>query len=348
MITRKEEILSGLSIWAQFLLLAGVIAFSGTQLSRYGDILAEKTGMGRTWLGLVVLATVTSLPEMATGLSAVLWVKVPDITVGDLLGSCVFNLLILAGVDLLHHPGPVLTAADRGHLLGVAFGVIMLGVTVMGLLPPPSPVSRITIGHIGLSAPVLWFCYLVAMRSIFRYQRRERAALLAEPEEKTVYDHISFSAALLKFGLNALVVVAAGIWLPRVADHLAGLMGWHLSLVGTIFVAAATSLPELAVTVGALRLPAVDLAVGNLFGSNLINLALLGLMDMLYLPGPLLQAVAPEHAATGVLAIIMTGIGGAELVYRPRKKLLQWMSAGAFLMAFLYAAYIFLQMMAKG
>jgi len=340
--------LSGWSIWGQFLLLAGAIAYSGAQLSRYGDILAEKTGMGRTWLGLVVLAAVTSLPELSTGISAVLWVHVPDITVGDLLGACVFNLLILAGVDLLHPPGPALTATDRGHLLGVSFGIIMLGVTVMGLLPPPSPVSRLALVHVGLSAPVLWFCYLVAMRSIFRYQRRERAAFLAEEEEKRIYDHISFSRASLKFGINALVVVAAGAWLPRVAEGLAGLMGWNLSLVGTIFVAAATTLPELAVTVGALRLGALDLAVGNLFGSNLINLAILGLMDVLYFPGPLLQAVAPEHAATGVLAIIMTGIAGAELVYRPHKKLLRWMSAGAFFMAFLYAAYIFLSIMAKG
>ncbi|MEW6657321.1 MAG: sodium:calcium antiporter [Thermodesulfobacteriota bacterium] len=348
MFARKDGNLSAWAIWGQFLLVAGVIAYSGTQLSRYGDILAEKTGMGRTWLGLVVLATVTSLPEMATGISAVLWVHAPDITVGDLLGSCVFNLLILAGVDLLHPPGPVLTAADRGHLLGVAFGIIMLGVTVMGLLPPPFPVSRITLGHIGLSSLVLWFCYLVAMRSIFRYQRRERAAFLAEQEEMPVYDNASFSGALWKFGLNALVVAAAGAWMPRVAADLAGLMGWHLSLVGTIFVAIATSLPELAVTMGALRLGAVDLAVGNLFGSNLINLAVLGLMDALYLPGPLLQAVAPEHAATGVMAIIMTGIAGAELVYRPQKKPLRWISAGAFFMAFLYAAYIFLQFLTKG
>jgi len=339
--------LSGWTIWGQFLLLGGAIAFSGAKLCRYGDILAEKTGMGRTWLGLVVLASVTSLPEMSTGISAVPWVDAPDITVGDLLGSCVFNLLILAMVDLLHPPGPALTAADRGHLLGVAFGAIMLGVTVMGLLPPPSPVSRIVLVHVGLSAPVLWFCYLVAMRSIFRYQRRERAAFLAEQEEKTVYDYISLPAASLKFGINALVVVAAGIWLARVADDLAGLMGWRLSLVGTIFVAVATSLPELAVTLGALRLGAVDLAVGNLFGSNLINLALLGLMDLLYFPGPLLQSVAPEHAATGVLAIIMTGIAGAELVYRPKKKSLRWISAGAFFMAFLYAAYIFLHMIAR-
>jgi cation:H+ antiporter len=331
--------------WLQFLLVAGAITVSGVQLCRYGDVLAEKTGMGRTWLGLVVLAAITSLPEAATGVSAVFWVHAPDITVGDLLGSCVFNLLILAMVDLLYPPGPALTAADRGHVLAAAFGVVMLGVAVMGIMAPPLPAGHI-LGFVSFSGVVLLVCYLVAMRSVFRYQRREREAYLAEHEEVLVYEAVSLKAALLKFGLNALVVVAAGLFMPRVAADLARLMGWHQSVVGTIFVAAATSLPELVVTLSALRLAAVDLAVGNLFGSNLVNLALLGVMALLYTPGPLLKAVSPRHAGTGVMAMVMTGIAAAELIYRPQKKALRWLSLGAFALAFLYVVQVYWQLLA--
>jgi len=301
--------------------------------------------MGRTWMGLVVLAAVTSLPEAATGASAVLWVDAPNITVGDLLGSCVFNLLILAVVDLLYPPGPVLTAADRGHMLAAAFGVVMLGVAVMGVMAP-SPIAGIAFGHIGLSTPVLLVCYLLAMRAVYRYQRRQRAAYLAE-QEQLLYEHISLSAAAWKFALNATVVVAAGILLPATAVRLAQVMGWHQSMMGTIFVAAATSLPELVVTISALKLGAVDLAVGNLFGSNLVNLALLGVMDLLYFPAPLLEVVAVQNAGTGVMAILMTGIATAEMVYRPKKKVLRWLSLGAFSLVFLYAAHILLQMLGR-
>jgi cation:H+ antiporter len=307
-------------------------------------VLAEKTGMGRTWLGLVVLAAVTSLPELATGTSAILWVHVPDITVGDLLGSCMFNLLILAVVDLFYPRGPVLTAAHRGHLLAACFGVVMLGVALMGLETPPT-LGGISLGYLGLNSPVLLLCYLVAMRSLFRYQRRERAAFLAEHDETLQYEDVSLSAALAKFTINALVVVAAGIFLPQVAEQIAGLMGWQQSVVGTVFVAAATSLPEMVVTLSALRLGAVDLAVGNLFGSNLVNLGILGLMGFLYVKAPLLQAVSSKHAGTGVMAIIMTGIAATEMMYRPQKKTLRLMSSGAFILVFLYAAYIFVQML---
>jgi len=337
--------LTGWSVWLQFLVIGGAISVAGAQLSRYGDVLAEKTGMGRTWLGLVVLAAVTSLPELATGTSAILWVQAPDITVGDLLGSCMFNLLILAVVDLLYPPGPVLTAADRGHLLAACFGVVILGVALMGLLTRPL-LAEFSFGHVDLSSPVLLICYLVAMRSLFRYQRRELAAFLAEHEVTLLYENISLSAALAKFGFNALVVVAAGIYLPQVADQIARLMGWQQSVVGTVFVAAATSLPELVVTLSALRLGAVDLAVGNLFGSNLINLGILGLMGFLYTKAPLLQVVSAKHVGTGVMAIIMTGIAATEMMYRPQRKMLRRMSLGAFFLAFLYAAYIFVQMLA--
>jgi cation:H+ antiporter len=340
--------LAGWSIWLQFLLVTGVITFSGTRLSRYGDILAEKTGMGRTWLGLVVLAAITSLPEFATGVSAVFWVDAPDITVGDLLGSCVFNLLILAVVDLLYPESPALTAADQGHLLAACFGMMMLGLAVMGLLAA-NPVAIFAFMRVSLIGPMLIICYLAAMRILFRYQRRERAAFLAvqEEEEKRLYDHITLRSAAWKFSANALGVMAAGAFLPQVAESLAHLMGWQQSMVGTIFVAASTSLPELVVTLGALRLGAVDLAVGNLFGSNLINLAFLGMMALLYVKAPILQVVSGSHAGTGLMAIIMTAIAGAELVYRPQKKVLRWLSIGTFFMVFLYAANIFIQMMAR-
>jgi cation:H+ antiporter len=332
-------------VWLEFFLVAGTITVAGSRLSNYGDVLAEKTGMGRTWLGLVVLAAITSLPELATGVSAITWVQAPELTVGDLLGSCMFNLLILAVVDLLYPPGPVLTAAHRGHLLAACFVVVMLGVAIMGLIATP-PMTGVVLGHVDLNCPVLILCYLVAMRSLFRYQRRDREAYLAEHEETLLYEDVGLGSAAVKFALSALVVVAAGIFLPRVATRIAEVMGWQQSVVGTIFVAAATSLPELVVTLSALRLGAVDLAVGNLFGSNLVNLGILGLMGLVYVKAPLLQVVSPKHVGTGVMAVIMTGIAAAEMMYRPHQKVLRWMSLGAFSLVFLYAAHIFVQMLA--
>jgi len=83
-------------LWAGFIICTAAIVYSGIKLSKYGDVIAEKTGLGRAWIGLVLMASVTSLPELVTGISSVTFAGVPDIAVGDVLGSCVFNMLIIA------------------------------------------------------------------------------------------------------------------------------------------------------------------------------------------------------------------------------------------------------------
>ena len=82
-------------LWLEFVICMAVIVYSGTKLSIYGDIIAEKTSLGRAWTGLVLMASVTSLPELVTGVSSVTYAGVPDIAVGDVLGSCVSNMLCL-------------------------------------------------------------------------------------------------------------------------------------------------------------------------------------------------------------------------------------------------------------
>jgi len=89
-------------IWASLFACLAVIGVAGVRLSRYGDIIAEKSGLSRGWVGLILLATVTSLPELVTGLSSVTIAQVPDIAVGDIMGSCVFNLLIIVVLDFLY------------------------------------------------------------------------------------------------------------------------------------------------------------------------------------------------------------------------------------------------------
>ena len=79
-------------LWLQFALVTAVIVFAGYHLSTYGDVIAEKTGMGRTWVGVILMASVTSLPELITGASSVAIFDLPNIAIGDVFikgGFCV-------------------------------------------------------------------------------------------------------------------------------------------------------------------------------------------------------------------------------------------------------------------
>jgi len=321
-------------VWFEFILCCVLIALAGTQLSRYGDAIADKTGLGRTWIGLVLLATVTSLPELVTGVTSVTVADVPDIAVGDILGSCVFNLLIIVVLDFLYQEKSVYTKASQGHILSAAFGVMMIAfVGFQIVLSSNGPVR--SLGWVSLATPLIFFLYIVAMRTVFRYEKRQIAEFA--DAEKDLYPDLTLRQAVARYIAAAMVVVLAGIWLPFVASQLAEEMGWAQSFVGTLFVSIVTSLPEVVVTIAALRLGAVDLAVGNLFGSNLFNVMILGIDDLLYVKGPLYAAIAPVHAVSALSAVMMTGVAIVALFYRPQQRLFRtvgWVSV------FLFTTYV--------
>jgi cation:H+ antiporter len=130
-----------------------------------------------------------------------------------------------------------------------------------------------------------------------------------------------------------------------VADRLARALGLSHSVVGTLMLAGATSLPELAVTLAALRLGALDLAIGNLLGSNLFNVVVLAIDDAAYLRGPLLADVSASHVGTAVAAMTMTGLVLIGLVLRPRGRVLHatsWIGVGLLAMYVVNATLVYL------
>ncbi len=304
--------------WLEFLLCVALIGAAGSRLSRYGDVIADKTGLGGTWIGLILLATVTSAPELFTGLSAVALADAPNIAVGDVLGSCVFNLAIITVLDFLHRGESVYTRASQGHVLSAGFGVILIGVAGFNLLVARNEAVPV-IGHVGIYTPIIVLLYGVAMRTLFRYERAQLAAVVEEQADR--YPHLTLRQALLRYAAAAAVVLAAGIWLPFIGVDLAHAMGWHQSFVGTLFVAFATSVPEMVVTISALRIGALDMAISNVLGSNVFNIFILAVDDLAYLRGPLLAHAAPVHAVSALSAMVMSGVAIVGLVYRPKTRL---------------------------
>jgi len=295
---------------------------AGTYLSRYGDVIADKPGLGGTWIGLVLVATVTSLPELVTGVSAVTVAGTPEIAVGEVLGSCLFNLLILTVLDLLHRSEPVYTRASHGHVLSAGFGIILIGVVGYSLLPGASDLLPAA-GHVGIYTPIIFVLYAVAIRTLFRYESAQRAqfasTVAAAVEER--YPDITLRQATLRYLVAAASVVAVGTALPFVGTRIAEFTGWHESFVGTLLIAISTSVPELVVTLAALRIGALDMAIANVLGSNLFNIVVLAVEDLLFGAGPLLAHVTPVHAASSVTAMMMNGIVVVGVLYRPRKRL---------------------------
>jgi cation:H+ antiporter len=304
-------------LWLQFIVCTALIVVSGSRLSKYGDIIAEKTGLGKTRIGVVLLAATTSLPELITGLSAVTLFDVPDIAVGNVLGACMINLLMIAVLDMLSGPAPVSARAHSGQTLTAGLGIVLLGAVAFGLFTAEYIPS---IGWVGSYSPVFLGVYLVGMRVVFLYEKKRITEFVAEVVEELHYRNIPKYRALILYGVNALVLIAVATYLPGLGERIAEQTGLGESFVGTIFIALSTTLPELVVSVAALRVGAVDMAFGNIFGSNLFNVAVLALDDFFYVKAPLLSVVAPHHVTAAIAASMMTAIAVTGLTYRTTKK----------------------------
>ncbi len=301
---------------AQFVAVSAIILWAGVRLSRYGDMIAEKTGLGGTFIGLMLMAGVTSLPELVTGGSAIVVFHARDIAAGDAIGSCMFNLVILAALDARQQL-PLSTRVHQGHVLTAAFGIVQLALAALAIV---AGTHAPAIGWIGVQSFLFIALYVLAMRTIYRFERTRLGEVSREAAAQQSYAHVSVRRAVLLYAATAAVLVAAAVYLPGLGDDLAARTGLGTSFVGSLFVAASTSLPEIAVSVAAARMGAVDMAAANLFGSNLFNIGILGLDDILDTRGPLLRAVSPVHLVSLTAAMMMTAVAIIGLTYRASRK----------------------------
>jgi cation:H+ antiporter len=308
-------------IWLQFLACTAVIVFAGAKLSKYGDVIAEKTGLGRTWIGVVLMASVTSLPELMTGVSSVAIFDLPNIAAGDALGSCMFNLLIIALLDAMDGAAPISSKAHQGQVITAAFGVLLLGLVGVSIVAGQNFPA---LGWFGAYSLFFLAVYLLAMRVVFLYEKKRVGEMIEEMAEAVRRDHISTTRAFVMYGVNALLVIGAATWLPHLGEEIAEITGLGRTFVGSIFIALSTSLPELVVSISALRMGAVDLALGNLFGSNLFNVGILAVDDLFYFKGPLLTHISANHLVSTCAAMAMTGVAIIGLTFRASKKRLLW------------------------
>lgn len=302
-------------VWLKFAFCVLVIFFSGRAVAKYGDIIAIRTGLGRVWIGVVLLALVTSLPELFTGISSVTLVGAPDLTVGNLFGANAFNLFNLALLDITYRYGSLFGMVSPVQRLTGWFSMVLAAVAAISIF-----ISRyffdMGLGWIGWYTPVIILLYLFFMWRIFRSQQRQPARPLIEQPD---YGGATMSRVYLYFVISSVLIIGAGTWLAIIGDEIAAVTGWGESFVGSLLIGFSTTLPEITVSFTAMRLGAVDMAVANMIGSNLFNMAIIPIDDLLYAPGPLLNAVSTSHLITAGAVILMTGVFIAGLHFRPKR-----------------------------
>jgi len=311
-------------LWLQLGATAAVILIASQFLARSADTVAEKTGLGRSFVGVVMLATATSLPEMGTGISAIVLVDAPDLAAGDAFGSNLFNLMIIGLADLYWRNGPVLTSVRFTSIVVAALGAGLIALAI-GTIYVHNATDAMSTWYISPVSVVMIVAFLAAMLLVYRHSQEgdpSGQAEAAEAEAHANYADQSLPKAFVIYFASAAVVVAAAVWLAMTGDEVAHAMGWEASFMGTQFLAISTSLPEIATSFAALRLNAPDLAITNVLGSNLFNMGfVLFVDDLVYSQGVVWSNVSEVHILTGLIAILMTAVVIVGVLTRPRAKL---------------------------
>lgn len=313
--------------FALFAAAAAGVWFAGSRLPFYADAIADRKRIGKAFIGLVFLAGATSLPEIVTTLSAALGDE-PKLVLGTLFGGITMQTAVLAAADaLLAHMALSSYPRKLSHALEATLLALLLAI----LLAIATVGDRVLFLDIGLGTIVLGFAYAGTLVLLNSYEESDTWQPVEMPEagEQQILpgvvtaelDQVSTGNLYLRSAVATLVILACGLTLTAAASALAVQTGLGASFLGVTLVASATSLPEVSTTFAAMRIGAYTMAISNIFGSNLLMVALVLPADMAYWGGPLLAAVDPTTSLALASGLAVTIIYIAGMLIRSRRRI---------------------------
>lgn len=335
------EKLSLLTAAGIFLAAAIVVWIVGGKLSALADQMAEETGLGRAFIGVLVLGGITSLPEVATTVTASLAGNA-GMAVSNVLGGVSMQITILAVVDFWVRKQPLSTATSA-TVLGVQAGcvILMLAFTAVFMLLPSVPVFFIGLDTLLIFLIFLFSLYLVHRFSAFQWisydqnnKKNVDVAINKLHKLNQVLDQKTTAPAhkmpigiyLRKKGsflvLFSILILVAGFFVVKASESIAAKTGISTSFAGLVMVAITTSLPEISTTIGSVKRRRYDMAFSNIFGTNLFDVALLFVADLLYFRGPVLDGLTNFTVVAAMHGIILTSIFLVGILIRNKKVVL--------------------------
>ena len=314
--------------WLTFIVSSIVLVLTAIKLAQYGDVIAVRTRLGGMFIGVLLLAGATSLPEMLTMINS-FKVDAPGLAAGNMFGSNMFNMLLLAVLDLLNQQARILRRVAMTHALTAALGSAMIGLSIFFILGD----IHASIGWMGLDSLTLILVYVAGIRLIQTNGQVSSAAI--ELPQVVPPEIMPLWRALVGFAAATGVLVLITPYLVRSGNEIAQITGLGTGFVGTALLATVTSLPETVAVVAAARIGAYDLAVGNLFGSNVFNMFALGVADLFYTPGRFLGAIDPAFALVGMLGLLLTNLALIGNIARVERRL-AFVEADALLIMLVY------------
>lgn len=253
-----------------YIVVAALVVFFSIKLSDYVDLLDKKTNVSGAFLGGVLLAAVTSLPELFTSITAVLLPPNHDnhLVLGNILGSDIFNIMLFAIIYLIFFRKLVKSKVNKIHT------ITML---VIGGLYALTAIGSFVFDMNGWL--LLWFnpvSILITALYVFNVIKTPKEE---EAEDKTTDSKLTVKQIIFLFITFSILLIGASIGLTYIVEWISSLFTLGSTFAGALFLGVATSLPELTATVSLCKKGNFNAAYGDIVGSCTFNFIILALAD---------------------------------------------------------------------
>ncbi|MEG0525965.1 MAG: sodium:calcium antiporter [Longicatena sp.] len=247
-------------LYLQYIILAIFVVFFSVRLSYYVDCLDKKTSLSGAFIGGVLLAAVTSLPELFTSLTAVLALQQPSLVQGNVLGSNIFNLCVIGGLMLFSVRRYQSASLSKSHTSTLLYGIVMYALVFLAILYP----QEIRLGFLNVN--LMSILILVVYAINVKFMGNDESV----QNEETIYISLTLKQIVIRFIAYSIALVIVSILLTTVTDKIADELNLGATVAGAIFLGVATSLPELSASVNLVRIGNFNASFGNIVGSNFI------------------------------------------------------------------------------
>lgn len=281
-------------IYLAYAVLAAIVIFVSIKCANYVDLIDKKTNMSGAFIGGVILAAVTSMPELITSITAITIVDNPSLVMGNVLGSNIFNLTILATLAILFTKNFLQAKISNSHkiTLGCTLAVYLI-LSIVVIFKVDYEIFGISFASI-----LLLIIYVVSLKFLASDES-------SNDEEDT--SKLTIKQIIVRFILMAIVLVVASVLITYVTDEISARLNLNGSVAGALFLGIATSLPELSSSVQLARKKNFNAMVGNIVGSNMFNYLILLIGDIIYRSASIYSSTAGKETN----ALIMFGFIGS-------------------------------------
>ena len=315
----------------EFLLAGGLVLVLSVILTRKADLLERLTPLSEMWIGMLLLAFVTSLPEAVNSIGATLIDGALDLGVGNLAGSNMFNIVIVVMLDFAQGRGSLLLLVANSQIFVAAGGMLVMGLVgcaIARYIPvegvPPAGLWT------GVIFSITIFVAFLAINWLLVSNKNETENAVETIENKRAEDGKplpTLTKTIVIFVITSLGVVLSALWLLRICDEMSIrpiTIGTHSiklghSFVGSFLLALATSLPELFVSLGALKLGRINMSISNIFGSNIMNMSFIPMMHLVSRQPDFYSAINPSSLVMLFAALIMSTLFIVGLIAKSRR-----------------------------